>query len=233
VADKNTSLRKRTLISKAGKNMFVWVVVASIVLSFAVVVSSILIQRIVSVNDTIGKKTSTLKILQNNNKAIPDLQNAVRALNSNQNLIDSKANPTDEALQVVLDALPSEGNSLALGASFQQKLLPGGDITIESLSITPISGLESQNTATTNTNSVSSSTNSSNSSDLRPIKYTFAVKGSTTSLVELLKRIESSIRVIDTSSLSIESHGTIQSMVVSGQAYYQPARVFKVTTEKT
>jgi cell division protein FtsL len=229
MADKDTSLRKRAQIAKAGKNMFIWVIIASILLSIAIVVSIILVQRIISVNNTIGQKNKTLQILKNNNKAIPDLENAVRALNSNQSLIDSKANLTDEAVQVVLDALPSEANSLTLGASFQQILLPSatGDISIESLSVTPISGVESADSGTTST----SSTNT-NVSGIKPIEFNFAVKGSTDSLIALLKRLESSIRVIDTTNVKIESSGSQQLMTVSGQAYYQPARVFKVTTKK-
>lgn len=211
-----TVIRKRTLIAKANRNMFVWIAVASVIVSVSIVGSIILVQRIMHMERVISAKSNTQNILVDNNKVVPDLENNVRALNSNQALIDSKAKPTDEAVQVVLDALPAEANSLAIGASLQKVLLANvSGVTIDSITVQPVVGVE----ALTEGSYV---TVSEGTLSMPSISFMFSVRGQLTGLIEVLNRLEKSIRVFDTTKVKIESQGADQVMTVEGVAYYQP-----------
>lgn len=223
-----TSLKKRNIIARVNRNMFVWVAIVSAILGVSVVGSTILVQRIMFMQRVIDAKNKTLSTLEANNKAIPKLEDNVRALNSNQALMDSRAKETDEPLQVILDALPSEANSLALGASLQNVLLTGvSGITVESITVNPVTGVESLSMSGTKTIS-------SSSTSVPTISFRFSIRGQIASLVEVLQRMEKSIRVIDTKMVKIESQGSAQVLTVDGVAYYQPARVveLKKTTVK-
>lgn len=225
MADIKTSLKKRTLIAKSNKEMFIWVAIVSGILSISIVGSIIIIQNIFHMNKVIDYKSKTLSNIEYNNSAIPQLQDSVRALNSNQALIDSKARPSDEAIQVILDALPSEANSLALGASFQKVLLYGVDgVKIESITVDPVAGVEA--ISGDGTVQLSSQANAS------VISYRFSVSGPLLQLIEVLKRLEKSIRVIDTTKVKIENQGTSQILSVEGVAYYQPSIQLELTKEK-
>lgn len=219
---KNKSTKYQIMLSGLGKNMFIWVVVGSVVASISIVLAILFVQRILFMNKVISEKDKTYKTLIANNKAIPDLQNSIRALNSNQELINSKAKLTDEAIQVVLDALPTEPNYAALGASFQQVLLantPG--ITVVNLTI--------------NKDQNGTSTTSSNQSKKVPgayeILFSFSVKGDTKALYNLLSYLERSIRVLSTKTMTITSSGNEQVLTVTGAAYYQPEKTVKVTSK--
>lgn len=216
------SSNKRSLLQQTSKNMFVWVTFSSIVCSVSIVFSIILIQRILFINKVVDEKNKTVKTLKSNNDAVPALQNEIRALNSNQDLINAKARASDDALQVVLDALPTESNYAALGASFQQVLLtntPG--ITVLSLGV--------------NQAAVSSSSGAVESKKIPGVyemNFSFSVKGSTSALTNFLVYLEKSIRVLDTKTMSISGLGDEQILNITGVAYYQPAKNIKVETKE-
>jgi hypothetical protein len=222
---KDAAIRKRTQIAKANRTMFVWVAVISAIVGFALVGSLFLVQKLMFNEKVIAEKEKTVSILKSNNGSISELEAQVRILDNNQALTDSKAKPTDQAIQVILDALPAEANSLALGASLQNKLLaniPG--LTIDSLQVDPVLGVESLSTDTTTQNA--SSTPSAVSSE---ITFQFAVSGSEDALKAALVRLEHSIRAIDVTSLRIESQGTKRVLTVKARAFYEPTRVVQLT----
>jgi outer membrane protein OmpA-like peptidoglycan-associated protein len=212
---KDAAIRKRTQIAKANRTMFMWVAGISAIVGFALVGSIFLIQKITSNEEVLSEKSKTVIVLKANNANIPDLEAAIRVLDTNQALIDAKAKPADQAVQVILDALPSEANPLALGASLQNKLLanvPG--LTIESLQVDPVAIVDDSATAVDATQS--------------EITFRFAVSGSDQALKEVLTRLERSIRAIDITSLRIESQGSNRLLTIQARAFYQPARVVEL-----
>jgi len=212
---KDAAIRKRTQIAKANRTMFMWVAGISAIVGFALVGSIFLIQKITSNEEVLSEKSKTVIVLKANNANIPDLEAAIRVLDTNQALIDAKAKPADQAVQVILDALPSEANPLALGASLQNKLLanvPG--LTIESLQVDPVAIVDDPATAVDATQS--------------EITFRFAVSGSDQALKEVLTRLERSIRAIDITSLRIESQGSNRLLTIQARAFYQPARVVEL-----
>ena len=201
------SLRKRAQIAKANRTMFVWVACASIIVSAAAVLVVMMVQRASHNQKAIGELSKTASVLKRNNENIPQLEDQIRALGSNESLLNLRMNDTDNALRVILDALPAEPNPSALGASLQTKLF--GNIKVESVQVMPLGELNEDSEHT--------------------ISFQFTVKGSATQLKTLLTRLERSIRTIQVAHMKIESSGGEQSLTVNGRAYYSPAKVLELT----
>jgi len=218
---KVVALRKRTLIAKANKAMFLWVAVISILVGAAAVVAIFLTQMLFFNEKVLSEKNNTVTILKSNNASIDDLKKNIQVLDTNQALIDSKAKPEDQAIQVILDALPSDANSLALGASLQNKLLAGiNGLTLNSLQVDPVLGVESLENNTSVVNASSDTSGSQNE-----IKFRFSVSGDNIALQQVLMNLKRSIRTIDIISLKIESQGITRTLSVEGRAFYEPVRV--------
>lgn len=209
----DVALRKRTQIAKANRTMFLWIAAASAVVGAAVVVSIFLAQKLIYNEKVLTAKQTTVTTLARNNAVVPDLENEIRALDTNQALASAKANENDQALQVILDALPYEANSLALGASLQSKLLAGiPGLTLESLQVTPVAGVETLS----GDSEITSADNS--------IYFQFIVSGSDESLKQVLQNLERSIRTIQVTSLKVEIQSKGPVMTVQAQAFYEPLK---------
>ena len=166
-------------------------------------------------------KSHTASTLIANNKAVTELKDQVRVLNTNQALKDSMAVGEDQPIRVILDALPSEANSSALGASLQEKFLNDPALKVESLVVDPVVGVEATSVATVQDASTTTSSNASQ------ITFRFSVStdlSNATAFKALLQRLESSIRVIDLTSLTVETQGAKLVMSVEGRAFYEPAK---------
>jgi hypothetical protein len=131
-----------------------------------------------------------------------------------------RSNDTDNALRVILDALPSDANPSALGASLQSKLF--GDVTVESIQVTPVGGDGALIDESADT------TTSDSSTDAQSITFHLSVRGGAAELKELLTRLERSIRTIQITSVKLDSSGTDQVLTVEGQAYYLPAKTLEL-----
>jgi len=221
--NKGVAFRKRTQIAKANRAMLLWVAGVSVLFGIASVITIFLVQMLFFNERVLQEKDKTIATLKLNNTNITALENQVRVLDTNQSLIDSKAKPEDQAIQVILDALPSDANSLALGASIQNKLLAGIDgLTLNALQVDPVVGVESLGS-----DSIIEAT--SNTTDVQgQITFRLSVIGNQTALKKALTNLESSIRTIDIISLKIENQGSTQMMTIQGRAFYEPARVVEL-----
>jgi hypothetical protein len=226
----DTAIRKRQQIANANRMMFVWVAIVSVVVGIAAVASLFLLQKAWFNEKVLGEKSNTASILTKNNKVIGDLKNQVRVLNTNEALKSSMTSGEDQPIQVVLDALPAEANSSAFGSSLQEKFLNDPALTIESLNVDPVAGIESQ----TDQNVQDASSSSSTASDAtggNQITFRFAVSvgvENANALKDLLKKLESSIRAIDITTLSIETQGTKLILTVDGHTFYEPAKTVEL-----
>lgn len=219
------AIRKRSQIAKANKTMFIWIAVASALVGSAIVVSFFLVQKVIFNEEVLGLKQTTISNLNNNNEVASELVNQVQVLDTSQALISSKANEQDQAVQVILDSLPSDGNSLALGASLQNKLLAGvpGLTSVESLQVDPIIGLESLTADTT--------VDASAGPTVNEITFRLVIKGNQDALKTVLQNFERSIRLITIISLQTEAQSDGQLMTITAKAYYEPAKTIELRTE--
>lgn len=217
MAMKEAALRKRQQIASANRMMFLWVAGASVVVGFAFVGGYFLVQKMVFNQKVINEKNHTISVLKKNNAAVEELRNNIRLLNTNQNLNDAKAPGEDKALQVVLDALPADANSLALGSSLKSKLASGiNGLSVESLKVIPVAGVESDDNSSVQDASVSVGENQ--------VAFTLVVSSTdSNALKELLKRFETSIRTIDIDNLTLESVAGKLTLTLAAHAYYEPA----------
>lgn len=220
MAQKNeAAVRKRAQITQTNRTMFIWIAVASALIGVGIVVGIFLTQRLMYNEAVIAKKQETVDILNHNLDAVDGLKQEVRKLDANEHLLAARANDEDHALRVILDALPSEANSLALGASLQSRLLSDIDgLRVESLRVDPVFGVE------VISDGGMSSAPTDGSAAAEEITFSFTVSGPQAALKKALENLEKSLRTISIVSLRIDGQpGGSQEMSVQGRAFYEPA----------
>lgn len=229
MATQETALRKRQQIAKANRTMFLWVAGASVIVGVALVLSLFLLQKAWFNEKILAEKSKTASTLTANNLAVNDLKDQIRVLNTNQSLKEVMIAGEDQPVQVVLDALPSDANSSALGSSLQEKFLNDGALKIESLTVDPVVGVESQSD-----DSVQDASSDVTGGE-NQITFRFTVStdgGNASALKSLLQRLESSIRPMDITTLTVETQGDRLVLTVAGRSFYEPARTVELK-EKT
>lgn len=221
MAVEGTALRKRQQIANANRMMFMWVAGVSAVVGVAVVISIFLVQKAIFNEKVLAEKSKTASILVKNNKAVAELENQIRVLNTNENLKKVMVPGEVQPVQVVLDALPSDANSSAFGASLQKNFLSADGIELDSLTVDPVQGIEAQDGTTASTTSGTGSTTGDQ------ITFSFSVSTASNNadgLKNLLLKLESSIRPIDLTSVTVEAQGDRLVLQVDGSTFYQPAQ---------
>ncbi|MCA0228211.1 hypothetical protein LCH21_02040 [Patescibacteria group bacterium] len=214
-------MKKRQIIANSNRTMFFWVAGMSAIVGVCAVASIFLVQQLAFKTKVTVELNKTLSVVTKNNKVANQLIENVRLRGTDASLSSIKAQPDDQALQVVLDAMPADENTLALGSSLQQKLIGTVDgVTIESLAVDP--PVSADYTVV----------NSSVSASDGPQKMTFTTTVSATDpnlLKELLVKLERSIRVIDVDDLMLEKGATKYTMTLKAHAYYMPATSVELT----
>lgn len=231
MATQEMALRKRQQIANANRMMFIWVAAISAVVGIAIVSSIFLFQKATFNEKILGVKSKTASTLRANNNAVEGLEKEIKVLNTNQALKDAMAPNQAHPVRVVLDALPSDANSSAFGASLQEKFLNDPALKIESLTVDPVAGVESQ--AAANVENAASAVESSDAA--HEITFRFSVSADAnnpSALKNMLQRLERSIRAIDILTLKIETQGSRLLLAVEGRAFYEPAKTVELK-EKT
>lgn len=221
MATQEVALRKRQQIAKANRNMFAWVACVSVLVGFSIVVSIFLAQKALFNEKVLSEKSRTASTLVKNNLAIEPLKDEIRLLNTNENLKSVSSLVDGQPIQVVLDALPSEANSSALGSSLQEKFLNSSALRIESLNVEPIAGFEVRSDEDVE-NALGDESMTENS-----INFSFSVSVASKKidvLKDLLMKLERSIRVMNITNLTIETQGDRVVLTVDGEAYYEIAK---------
>lgn len=224
----DAAIRKRTQIAKANQTMFLWIAGASAIVGAAIVVSIFFGQKLLYTERVLAKKQDTVTTLKANIEVVESLKDEVRLLDTNTDLASVKANETDQVLQVILDALPSDANSLALGASLQNKLLNGIDgLELDALQVDPVVGVETLTGGDGATEPVLEE-----GAEASVITFQFIVSGPEASLRQALQNLERSIRAIKVNSVRMEIQSSGPVMTVQAQAYYEPSRTLELKKEK-
>ncbi|RYF27972.1 MAG: hypothetical protein EOO17_05485 [Chloroflexi bacterium] len=213
---KSTGIRKRQEITKANQTMFLWVAGVSVVVGFSLVIMLFLGQKIIFGEKVVSQKEATARTLSKNLEVVDQLRDNVRVLDTNEDLKSTRLKDGDSALQSVLDALPADANSTALGSSLQSKLLSGvNGVTIDTIRVDPVT---------------SDDTGSESTGD-NTIQFSFTVSVASTNpeaLREVLLRLERSIRAINITNVSVERQGARIALSAIGHAYYEPAKTLEL-----
>lgn len=211
--DNGTSgLRKRQLINAANKTVFMWIVIASIVLGVCGVVAQFLIQQLMFNNKIYGVQSTTSTTLENNIKAYSGLKEDVKKLIANESLTALRKGDNSTALQVIIDALPTEENKGAFATSMQTEVLGPSGVTLSSFSVADTSDISTSSSAV------------ATAKDPIPFDCDFVITGSYSQIQQALRNLERSIRPITINSIEIQGSATKMQASITATTYYQPSK---------
>lgn len=238
--DKNdAAILKRDAIRKANKVMFGAVAGASAVLGIAVVGCIFLYQNIMFQGKVIGEQSKSLQNMDQNIKNIDVLKKKLVALQTNDDLRNTpKINDEDNNLRAILDALPADENVAALGASLTQKIFDVPGVSVESITPNPVSidvNLSDKNTSETNTSATkpaqpTDGKDSKNKTGFKAIEVVASLtakdvassESGLSKLVEVLKKMERSIRSFRITNFKFEKSKGTYTLNLTLQAFYMP-----------
>lgn len=248
MAKRKLSQKRRQKIQSSNKAMFAWVAVASVLLSFTGVAGYYVYKQIVFEAKVLTAVQKTNKNLKESQDNIGELRNNISALEANEALARLKTGDK-KALQVIIDALPADGNSLAVGSALEQNILPVSNVEVESFSVSPTAS-ETQTGATSagqeqgasaseagNSGAGGDTSGSADGVDLslQQISFSFSVTSKNNdagALRELLKKMEKSIRTISIDSIALEKGGDQFTMNVEAHVYYMPEKTIQLNKER-
>lgn len=200
-----TGLKKRQQIRLANKTVFAWIIAASVVTGICGVGVQFLLQQLFFNNKIYAEVAKTNSTLESNIKAYDGLKRKVVELVADSNLTVLKKGENSTALQVIIDALPTEENRAALATSLQTEVLGPSGVTINSFS-----AVDSLAAGTAVGGTIPSFT------------FNFTITGSYEQVAQAIKNMERSIRPLSIQSLELQ--GTDRQLKASliVVTYYQP-----------
>lgn len=217
-----TGVKKRQQIAGTRKEVLVWVAIASAVVVICLVVGMNIFQRIqyqMKVNTEISKTTKTMEA---NVKAIDGLIKNVNDLRANRLLTAPGLKADDSTVfQVVIDALPTENDSVSLSSSLQNKILNRSGVTIEQISVDGESSSSSNDDDEVTTSNVEFPV-------AQPINFRISIVGTYESIKQTLADIERTIRPIIINSLEISGTDDRLTATIQATTYYSSNVNFQV-----
>ncbi|MBS7346435.1 MAG: hypothetical protein KIG14_01855 [Candidatus Sacchiramonaceae bacterium] len=218
--NKDAAIRKRQLIARANQTMFIAVAIASVVIGLTSVLTTFLVREMMFNFKVLDAQNTSIKTLKTNLENVKDLETKMEELQTNSALLSSRADVENNALRVVIDALPSFENSAALGASVSDKLLSVPGIKIESITVdTSASSAESATGAAEG--SLTEGDMEAGGPKPQPIEFSFTVTSdSPENILNVIKNLEKSIRTINITSFKLDQNTGHMSLAVNAQAFY-------------
>jgi len=213
-----TGIKKRQQIAQANKMIFVWVIIASVAISLCGVTVQFLVRQALFNQKVISAKLETQGTLSDNLENVKILKQNVDALLADEKLSQVKANEGDTNLKVVLDALPTEDDQSALGASLQQVILPISKVDVTdlttvtqaALATTPTTGVVVENTG------------------LQTATFTLTASGDYNRVQSMFKDFERTIRPMNIQALTLQNNDGLIRTSVAGVTYYYPAQTVQL-----
>lgn len=222
-----TGVRKRQQIQDTNKRIFIWLAVAAVIVSICLVALQFLLREFMFNQKIINQKGETNKTLVQNLGEAEKLRENVNALLADENLNSLKyetSNTKTTALNVVLDALPVEGDTTAFANSLQAVVLPRSGVSITELttSVTQDGGVST----------IDPSVPVAPATQPSPLPFTAGFTGRYADIQRALDDMSRVIRPINLQKLTIRaSDKDILQVSTSGMTYYMPARTVEVRTE--
>lgn len=225
--NKDAAVRKRQQITKANKTMFIVVAIASAITGIAVVLIVFLIQEMSFNAKVIGVQDKSISILKSNITNVEELEDKMKNLQTNTELLSSRANSEDNALRVILDALPSSENTAALGSSISNKLLNVPGIKIETIN------MDSSDAVIDPSADPAAETSASGVGETpTPIDFSFSVSSNDpNNILQVTRNLERSIRTIKVVSFKVEQSKDAITLTVQAQAFYLPQAKIELKDE--
>lgn len=204
-----TGTRKRQQIRTANKTVFIWIIVASIVVGICGVASQFLIRELIFKNKIYSALTDTNRTLKKNAQSYEGLKTEVNKLIADNNLAMLKKGENSTALQVVIDALPTEDNRPALASSMQTEVLGPAGVKIDSFSVIDAGSPAAATSADAGT--------------ATPFDFSFVIIGNYDQILQAMSNMERSIRPISVKTIDLQGSGGSFRANITATTYYQPA----------
>lgn len=222
-----TGVKKRQQIKDLNKNTFIWLAVSAVIVSVALVAMQFLVREFLFNQKIISKKGETNKTLTQNIEEAEKLRESINNLLADPNLNALKyeaPNVETTALNVILDALPIEGDATNFANSLQAVVLPRSGVAIKDLSTaTSLDG-------TLEATDVSASPVSS----AQPLEVPFITGfgGDYQKIQSALSDLSLVIRPINLKKMTITATGENGLMVnIEGVTYYLPSKTVEIRKE--
>lgn len=208
-----TGVKKRQQIHKANRTVFLWVAIAGVIVAIAVVLSQFMIKQLIFNWKIIDHETKANATLVENAKAYTDLRAEITKLLANKELNElrvNKAENGDNALQVVIDAMPTVDDRIALAAALQQSIISKSGVKLDSLGFTDGG---SQTDAT-------GAPVSTAPEGVSEIPFNFKVSGTYDQVKKLFADMQLSIRPVSVTGIKLS--GTSNALVaeIDAKMYY-------------
>ncbi|MEO5499203.1 MAG: hypothetical protein ABIR46_01755 [Candidatus Saccharimonadales bacterium] len=226
--DKNASASlnnfgKREQVKKANKNIFLWVLGASVIIVICTVAATFLIRQAIFNQKIISQKSDTNKIVKQNIQTASELKKNVDSLIADSNLAVLKIAPTDSNLKVVFDALPTNDDTTALSNSIYSKVFGTAGVITESISVG-----DALATSSSTVPEVGAPINQAVGNSTAPVPVVTAfqgdVTGSAASIKNMFLNFERVIRPMNLNLLTIKAGGSGNlTVTLGGETYYVPA----------
>lgn len=225
-----TGVKKRQQIAGTRKQVFIWVALASAAVVVCLVVGVNLFQRISYQGKVNGELGKTDEALQNSVGAIDGLTKNVNDLRANAALTLPNLKSDDSTVfQVVIDALPTEDDSVDLSSSLQSRILSRSGASIEQITI---------DSASTSTSSLSSSSDEATSSSTvafpvaQAINFRISIVGGYDTIRSTLQDIERTIRPIIINEIALEGSDNDLTATIDATTYYSPSVDYRVGSKE-
>lgn len=206
--DKGTIIvGKKALIKKAGSQVFIAVIVGSIIVSFSIIFIKFL-WDIKSHNDHVwSEKDKAKRTLEKNVKNLDELKSSYLLLDNNENV----------NARTILDALPSKYDYPALATSVENLVTKGSAPVV----LTGFTGTDQQLEV------------EQKSSSPKPVEMSFkvTVKGTYGNIESFVGRLQKSIRPMKVVNLTLSGNNDDMEADFNIVTYYQPAQDLTIETK--
>lgn len=218
-----TGVRKRQQIEMTNKRIFIWVAVASVVVSFSLVAMQFLVKELLFNQKIINAKNATNNTLVANLETAKQLKENVNKLLADENLgsvegVDQNAETSN--LSLILDALPVEGDATSFANSLQAAVLPRSGVAIDKLDTSSLLTTDAEGGA---------GVTSTSSAEPQAMPFTVTFGGSFQQVSQAMGDMAKVIRPISVGRLELTANDSSLTVAVNGTTYFVPAKSVSIT----
>lgn len=217
VVDPLSGITKRQQIAKVNKAIFIWVAVASAIISLSIVALQFVVRQGIFNSQVIKAQSKTNSIVAQNIESAKTLKQNVDALQANEDLNSAKAASTDNNLKVILDALPTSGDTTTIANSLYSLVLKKSGVEVTSISV---GNGQAEGAAPAVVAATTPAVAAGPQSPL-PVTFSVGIKGSIDQVRTTLENIERVLRPFNITLMNIKAgaNATLE-VTINGDTYY-------------
>lgn len=213
-----TGVKKRQQIQQANRIVFIWVAIAAVAITVALVLAQFMMKQFFFNTKVISAQVKTNDTLVKNLDVYEPLKTDVSKLVANSDLARLRVQDSDSALQVVIDAMPTTDEPIALIASLQQVVLAKSGASISDVTLLQA--------APSDTGEVVVAT-----AGMQPVSFMIKANGSYDSIKKLMQDMHNSIRPISVTGLKVTGSNANMAVEITANTFYAIPRTVDMTKE--